>query len=77
MFRFWVLTEGDLSMEIPDWIQDKARGLNIDFIGMNKFEVIRAIQAKEGNKPCYGNLLPGAKCLFADGCCWKKDCRGL
>ena len=77
MLRFWVLTKENLSREIPDWIQDKARGLNIDFTGMNKFEVIRAIQIKEGSRPCYGNFSPGVKCEFADGCCWKRDCRGL
>lgn len=77
MFRFWVLSEEDLSVEIPEWIQEKARVLNIDFTGMNKFEVIRAIQKKEGNRVCYGDLSPGAKCEFADECCWKRDCRGL
>ena len=77
MFRFWVLSEEDYGMEIPEWIQDRARELNINFTGMNKFELIRAIQVKEGSTPCYGDLSLDVNCPFADKCCWKRDCRGL
>ena len=75
MICFWVLNDEDFNMEIPNWILDKALLLGINHKGMNKFELIRAIQAREGNKQCYGES-PMSSCQYKS-CCWFKDCKGL
>ena len=46
----------------------------VDPAGKPKWEIIRMIQIKEGNQPCYGTQqfsCPHTSCL------WRKDCLGL
>jgi len=53
----------------------KARELGIDPEGMNKFELIKAIQIREGYKPCYGRFSIST-CKYPN-CCWRNDCLGF
>jgi len=76
MFSFYCLSEEDFSLEIPDWIKDKAKYLGINTEGMNKFSAIREIQRVEGNTVCYGELKAGDVCPYKN-CCFYKDCRGM
>ena len=39
---------------------------------MRKAELIRAIQQKEGNNPCYATN--SASTCDQTGCCWREDC---
>jgi len=66
---------------VEEWIKDKARKLGIDTDKMNKLEAIRAIQQKEGYRPCYGfpRTFDGFKMIVCDrmDCCWRSNCLGM
>jgi hypothetical protein len=52
-------------------IKEKAKNLGIIPGKMNKTDLIRATQVKEGYTPCYGtvtNGCPHMKCCFRDDC---------
>lgn len=54
-------------------IRVKARGLGVkNYSRMKKDDLIRAIQEKEGNSPCYQNIYD---CWEFD-CLWRLDCQG-
>jgi predicted metal-binding protein len=52
-------------------IKEKARALGINWDKMKKTELIRAIQEKEGNTPCFGTS--NGNCPYTD-CCFMEDC---
>jgi hypothetical protein len=52
--------------------RDIARGLGIQPDNLFKTELIKTIQTKEGNFPCYGTALDG-NCDQL-GCCWRDEC---
>lgn len=52
-------------------IKAKAKDLGLKSGKMKKEELIRAIQEKEGNFPCFGSALE--RCSQTD-CCWREDC---
>ncbi len=53
-------------------IREKAKKMNIDPGSMAKKELIRCIQEREGNSPCFKtNPL---SCEQYD-CCWRSDCK--
>lgn len=57
-------------MKMPA-IRAMAKRMGINSVGMSKLELIRAIQTKEGNFPCFGtaeNYCDQIKCL------WREDC---
>lgn len=52
-------------------IREKARVLKVpNYSRMRKDDLIRAIQAAEGNSPCFGRI---PDCRQSD-CCWMGDC---
>jgi hypothetical protein len=54
-------------------IREKARLLGVkNYSRLRKADLIRAIQAKEGNSPCYQ---AGSDCQEQD-CWWKPGCPG-
>ena len=54
-------------------IRVKARELRVkNYSRMRKDDLIRAIQEKEGNAPCYQNI---NDCGESD-CLWRPDCQG-
>jgi len=54
-------------------IRAKARDLGVkNFSKLKKADLIRAIQANEGNAPCYQNIYD---CWQFD-CLWRPDCQG-
>jgi hypothetical protein len=54
-------------------IRAKARGLEVkNYSRLAKTDLIRAIQAKEANAPCYRNI---AEC-WQFNCLWRPDCQG-
>ncbi len=53
-------------------IRDKARSLGVkNYSRLRKAELIRAIQEKEGNSPCY-EAIPGCQ---QNDCLWQPDCQ--
>lgn len=58
-------------MEMTD-VQNKAKTLGIRINNFKKADLIRKIQIKEGNPPCY--QIHGRSCDKQD-CCWRKECR--
>ena len=54
-------------------IKKYARGKGVDPGAMRKSELIRAIQAAEGNPCCYGSDRK-AHCPETN-CLWEKDCK--
>ena len=52
-------------------IKEKATYLNITPGTMKKTELIRAIQAAEGNRQCYGTT--NGTCQWTS-CCFRTDC---
>ncbi|MBM2838639.1 MAG: hypothetical protein HW415_1264 [Deltaproteobacteria bacterium] len=53
-------------------IREKAKGMGIKkTVGIKKADLIREIQAKEGNSPCFGTATS-----FCDqrDCCFREDC---
>ena len=57
-------------MKMPD-VKKKAKELGISPGKMRKVELIRAIQANEGNSQCYQT---GLSSCDQTGCCWRSDC---
>ena len=54
-------------------IRAKACDLGVkNYSKLAKTDLIRAIQEKEGNAPCYLNIYD---CWQFD-CCWRSDCQG-
>lgn len=54
-------------------VQQKAKTMGIPFSRMSKKDLIRSIQAKEGNSACY--QAGQASCDQLE-CCWRDDCLG-
>jgi len=54
-------------------VREKARGLGIKPYGMKKLDLIREIQKKEGNFPCFGTATDYCDQM---GCCFREDCIG-
>jgi hypothetical protein len=52
--------------------QKKAKSLGIKPLKMRKTELVRTIQAAEGNLTCYQT--PGAENCGQAECCWRDDC---
>jgi len=52
-------------------VKEKAKRLDLNPGKMKKGDLIRAIQAKEGNPACFGTAKD-----FCDQmeCCWRSDC---
>ena len=54
-------------------VREKARKLDVKVpVGWNKATAIRAVQAAEGNEPCFGRGL-SATC-GQEACCFRPDC---
>jgi len=53
-------------------IKDIARNMNLDPGSMNKKDLIRLVQEKEGNTPCFKTDVQS--CDQFD-CCWRNDCQ--
>ena len=53
-------------------IREKARSVQIPTGSKNKMSLIRAIQEKEGNIPCYKTDVIDCVQLT---CCWRQDCK--
>lgn len=58
------------SLKMPE-IRAKAKSLGLTPGKMKKAELIHAIQAAEGNTPCFGRS--GGQCSQIQ-CCFMKDC---
>lgn len=56
-----------------DEVREKAKELGIKTARMKKEDLIRAVQAAEGNFPCFGTA---AEACDQSGCCWLDDCLG-
>ena len=54
-------------------VRKKARVLGIKPYGMKKLDLIREIQKKEGNFPCFGTATDYCDQL---DCCFREDCIG-
>ena len=57
-------------MNMPE-IRHKAQQLGLRPGRMNKTVLIRAIQAQEGNTPCFGTAMGHCEQM---NCCWRQDC---
>ncbi len=53
-------------------IKEKARKMGLTRERMRKGELIREIQGKEGNLPCFGTSQ--VETCGEGGCLWKADC---
>ena len=65
----WLVHIGNL-MNI-DLIISKALELGIDPNGMDDISIIREIQIREGNEPCF--KIKVVYCPYIN-CCWRNDC---
>jgi hypothetical protein len=65
------LQERSLFMEMTE-VQKRAKRLGIKIDNFKKADLIRKIQIKEGNPPCY--QINGRSCDNKK-CCWRKECR--
>ncbi len=61
-------------MKMQD-IKKLATAMGIKSGKMKKSELIRTIQTKEGNSPCFQQKI-SESCLQND-CCWRDDCMQL
>jgi hypothetical protein len=52
-------------------VKEKAKALGINSFGMKKVDLIRAIQSKEGNNPCF---MTGLDLCDQYNCCWRSEC---
>ena len=52
-------------------VRDKAKTLGINSFGMKKVDLIRAIQSREGNSPCFQTGLISCDQF---NCCWRSEC---
>ena len=57
-------------MKMQD-VREKAKTLGMKTFGMKKVDLIRAIQNKEGNVPCFQTGLDSCDQFQ---CCWRSDC---
>lgn len=55
-----------------DEVREKAKKLGIKTARMKKEDLIRAVQAAEGNFPCFGTASDGN--CDQTGCCWFDGC---
>lgn len=55
-----------------DEVREKAKKLGLKTARMKKEDLIRAVQAAEGNYPCFGTVSDGN--CDQTGCCWIDDC---
>jgi len=55
-----------------DEVREKAKKLGLKTARMKKEDLIRAVQAAEGNFPCFGTASDGI--CDQTGCCWSDDC---
>jgi hypothetical protein len=53
-------------------IRKKAQNLGLNSGKMKKADLIRSIQTKEGNDPCY--KVKNGSCDQYE-CCWRDDCK--
>ena len=57
-------------MKMPE-VKEKAKTLGITIGKMKKADLIHAVQAAEGNTPCFGwanGQCPNTNCCFMDDC---------
>jgi hypothetical protein len=59
-------------MKVQD-IKAIAQNMEIPLRKLNKTELVRAIQEKEGNNSCFDT--GAASTCGQDGCLWKEDCK--
>lgn len=52
-------------------VKRKAKELGVKAGKMRKVDLVRAIQANEGNTPCFQT---GITSCDQDDCCWRTDC---
>jgi len=52
-------------------VREKAKNLGIKSFGMKKVDLIRSIQSKEGNNPCFKT---GLDSCDQYNCCWRSEC---
>ena len=52
-------------------VKEKAKAFGIKSFGMKKVNLIRAIQSKEGNNPCFKT---GLDSCDQYNCCWRSEC---
>jgi len=52
-------------------VKEIAKGMGISLRKMNKAEIIRAIQTREENFPCFGT---SAEYCDQENCLWRDDC---
>jgi hypothetical protein len=64
-------SEEDIRMTVKD-VKKKAKEMGIKSTKVLKADLIRAIQAREGNSPCYKT---GVVACDQSGCCWFGDCQ--
>ena len=57
-------------MKMQD-VREKAKKLGMKTFGLKKVDLIRAIQNKEGNVPCFQTGLVSCDQFQ---CCWRSDC---
>ena len=58
-------------MKMKD-VQKKAKAMGVKPGKLRKVALIQAIQAAEGNEPCYQT--DSSSACGQDQCCWKEDC---
>ncbi len=54
-------------------IRKIAKEMNLKSGGMKKVDLIKAIQAAEGNSSCFGSTSGAGNCDQGE-CCWRSDC---
>ena len=52
-------------------VKEIAKQMEIRLGKMNKTELIRAIQVRENNTPCFGATV---ECCDQENCLWRNDC---
>ena len=57
-------------MKMTD-VQTKAKNMGIKPKKLKKADLIRKIQVKEGNNPCFQTNVESCN---QEDCCWRKDC---
>ena len=71
-----VLSKGDKLMMTLEEIQRKAEVLGIEgATHMNKIDLVRAIQVKEGHSPCYNTNW--CRPEWKEACIWRDECKAM
>ena len=52
-------------------VKEKAKMLGLETFGINKDDLIRNIQSREGNIPCFKTGIYSCDQFI---CCWRSDC---